>query len=97
MPTYVSLLKYTAKGIESIKGSPKRIEAAKQAAKAAGGQIKGIYVVMGRYDLVTVFEMPDDESAAKFALGIGAQGNVTTETLRAFTEPEFLKLLGSLP
>ena len=97
MPTYVSLLKYTAKGAEAIKQAPKRIEAAKQAAKAAGGQIKQIYVVMGRYDIVVISELPDDETAAKSALSVASQGNVTTETLRAFSEAEFLKIVASLP
>ena len=54
MPTYVSLLKYTQKGAESIKQGPARIDAARQAAKAAGAEIKQIYLVMGRYDLVVI-------------------------------------------
>ncbi len=97
MPTYVSLLKYTNKGAAAIKDAPKRMEAAKQAAKAGGGQIKQIFCVLGRYDVVAISEMPDDEAAAKFALSTAAQGNVTTETLRAFTEAEFLKMIASLP
>lgn len=97
MPTYVSLLKYTPKGAESIKQVPARIEAARKAAKAVGADIKQIYLVMGRYDVVVISEGPDDESAAKLALATGMQGNVQTETLRAFTEPEFKKLVASLP
>jgi uncharacterized protein with GYD domain len=97
MPTYISLLKYTQKGIESIKQAPKRIEAAKQAFKAGGGRITGIYFVMGQYDAVVLSEAPDDETASKLALATGAVGNVTTQTLRAFSEAEFLKIVASLP
>ena len=97
MPTYVSLLKYTQKGAESIKQGPARIDAARQAAKAAGAEIKQIYLVMGRYDLVVISEGPDDETAAKLALAAAMQGNVQSETLRAFSETEFRRILSELP
>ena len=96
MPTYVSLLKYTQKGAESIKQGPARIDAARQAAKAAGAEIKQIYLVMGRYDLVVISEGPDDETAAKLALAAAMQGNVQSETLRAFSETEFRRILSEL-
>jgi uncharacterized protein with GYD domain len=51
---------------------------------------------MGRYDIV-VGEAPDDEAAARLALATGALGDVSTETLRAFTEDEFRKLIAALP
>lgn len=97
MATYVSLLKYTQRGAESIKQAGARMDAAKQAAKAAGAEIRQIYLVMGRYDVVVISEAPDDESAARLALATGMQGNVQTETLRAFTESEFRKIVASLP
>jgi len=97
MPTYVSLLKFTQKGVESIKQAPKRIEAAKQMAKAGGAQIKAVYYVMGRYDAVVISEAPDDETAVRMALGGSMQGNVTSETLRAFPDDEFLKIVAKLP
>lgn len=97
MATYVSLLKYTQKGAESIKQVPARIDAAKQAAKAVGAEIKQVYLVMGRYDVVAIMEAPDDETAAKLALTTAMQGNVQTETLRAFSEAEFRRLVAALP
>ena len=62
-----------------------------------GADIKQIYLVMGRYDVVIISEAPDDETAAKLALATGMQGNVQSETLRAFTEPEFKKIVAALP
>jgi uncharacterized protein with GYD domain len=97
MATYVSLLKYTQKGAESIKTVPARIDAARQAAKKVGADIKQIYLVMGRYDVVVISEAPDDETAAKLALATGMQGNVQSETLRAFSESEFKKIVAALP
>lgn len=97
MATYVSLLNYTQKGAESIKQVPARIDAARKAAKAVGADIKQIYLVMGRYDVVVISEAPDDESAAKLALATAMQGNVQSETLRAFSESEFKKMVAALP
>jgi uncharacterized protein with GYD domain len=97
MATYISLLKYTQKGAESIKQVGTRIEAGRAAAKSVGADIKAIYLVMGRYDVVIISEAPDDETAAKLALATGMQGNVQSETLRAFTESEFKKIVAALP
>ncbi len=55
------------------------------------------YLTLGRYDVVAIIEAPDDEAAAKFALMTGAQGNLSTETMRAFTEAELDRLIESLP
>jgi len=97
MATYVMLVKYTQKGIENIKQSPARLDEAKKAAKAVGAQLKEFYLVMGRYDIIIVLEAPDDQTVAKWALGLSSKGNVTTETLRAFTEDEYRKIIGALP
>jgi uncharacterized protein with GYD domain len=97
MATYLMLVKYTQKGIENIKQSPARLDEAKKAAKAVGAQMKAFYLVMGRYDIIVVLEAPDDETVARWALSLGSKGNVTTETLRAFTEDEYRKIIGALP
>ena len=97
MPTYIALLKWTEKGISAIKGSPARLDAGRPAFKKAGMEIKETYSTMGRYDLVCVIEAPDDETYAKAMLSLGAQGNVSTETLKAFSEDQFRKIVDSLP
>lgn len=97
MPTYITLLQYTQQGAEKIKESPNRLEAAKQSVRAMGGQLKAFYMVMGQYDAVVISEAPDDETAARFALATAGRGYVRTETLRAFTEDEYRKLIASLP
>lgn len=97
MPTYITLGNWTAQGIGAVKDSPSRVQAARQAAKQLGGEIKAFYLVMGRYDWVVILEAPSDESVARFLLGLGAQGNARTETLRAFTEDEFRDILAAMP
>src|SRR5712692_4524417 len=97
MPTYISLLRYTQQGIMAIKQSPTRLDAAKEAYRRAGGELKAFYLTMGQYDAVAIAELPDDTAGAKLALALGAQGNVRTETMRAFTEQEFRRVVSELP
>jgi uncharacterized protein with GYD domain len=97
MPTYVSLVNFTQQGIQNIKESPARLDAAKKAFKAMGGELKHFYLTLGRYDIILIGENPNDETAAKVALATGSMGNVRTETLRAFNEEEYRKLIKSLP
>ncbi len=97
MAAYISLLSFAQKGIENIKESPARLDAAKRLYKSMGAELKQFYLTLGRYDAVVIAEAPDDETAAKVALALGSAGNVRTETLRAFTEDEYKKIIAALP
>jgi uncharacterized protein with GYD domain len=96
MSHFVTLIRYTQQGAAKIKESPARLDAAKKAAEKAGGKIHAWYLTMGKYDAVIISEFPSDEASAKFMLATGAMGNVTTQTLKAFTEAEYRKIVGSL-
>jgi len=96
MPTYISLLRWTQQGAANVKDSPKRLDAGREAFKKLGVEIKDTYLTMGRYDLVCVIEGASDEAVAKALLSLGSQGNIQTETLKAWTEDEFRKIIGSL-
>jgi len=97
MATYVSLIQFTQQGIGAVKDSPKRLDAARKAFEQAGGKLKDFFLVMGEYDIVIVSEAPNDETAAKISLTLGAKGNVRTRTSRAFTEAEYRKIIEGLP
>ena len=97
MATYITLFKYTHQGITTIKDAPKRIDMARKAYQAVGGELKALYLVMGRYDFVAIVEAPDETALAKASLSIGQKGAVSSETLRAFSEDEFRKLVAGLP
>src|SRR5215469_2073641 len=96
MPHFVTLVRYTHQGLTRIKESPKQLDAVKKAAEKAGGKIHAWYLTMGQYDAVAISEFPNDEAVAEFTLADVAAGNVTTETLKAFTEAEYRKILGGL-
>ena len=97
MATYITLVNYTKQGIMNIKDSPARLDAAKEAFKAFGAEMKQFYLAMGRYDIVILSEAPNDEAIAKAALAIGSRGAVKTETFRVFNENEYRDIIGALP
>jgi len=72
------------------------LDAAKKLAKDLGGEIKTVYMTQGSFDLAIVAEMPNDEKVASYVLKIGSLGNVRTTTLRAYSEDEYGKIIGSL-
>jgi uncharacterized protein with GYD domain len=88
MPTYVSLINWTEKGVAEFKDTVDRAEAAGQLAGKFGGALKEIYWTAGPYDIVAVSEAPDDESASAFALTLAAGGHIRSTTLRAFSADE---------
>ena len=96
MPTYITLYNWTQKGIEDIKESPARLDAAKQLIETMGGRLVGFYMVQGQYDMVAISEGPE-ESVAKLALSIGSKGSVRSVTMRAYTEDEYRKIISELP
>ena len=95
--TYNSLLRFTQNGIESIKESPVRLDAAKGLFQSMGAELKAFYLVMGQYDAVVISEGPDDDTVAKLSFLIAGQGAVRTETLKAFNEDEYKNILAGMP
>jgi uncharacterized protein with GYD domain len=96
MATYVSLIHFTDQGIRNIKEGPARLDAAKKAYQAAGGELKAFYLSLGRYDAVIIGEGPSDEATATLALSLGSLGNVRSETMRVFTEAEYRKIVAAM-
>jgi len=90
------LLDFTQKGVESIKDGPRRLDAAKERFRKAGAELKAFYLTTGQFDAVAISEAPNDEVVVKLAMTTAAQGNIRTQTCRAFTEDEYRKLASSL-
>jgi uncharacterized protein with GYD domain len=93
MVTFIYLVDWTEEGVRQFVDSPKRARAFTQSVKALGGRVRSLHWTLGSHDLVTVVEAPDDETATAIALRVSALGNVRTETLRAFDQGEFAKIV----
>jgi uncharacterized protein with GYD domain len=94
MATYVTLIKFTEKGLKNVKDTCKRAADFKASAKKLGLEVKEQLWCMGAFDGVIIFDAPDDETATAGMLSLSSLDNVTTQTLRSFTAPEMGKLVG---
>lgn len=96
--TYIIFFGFTAQGIENIKQSPARVEAAKETVRAFGGEVKAFYGILGSdFDTIFIVEAPNDEAVSKMVLTIASSGNVRTQTHRLFTEQQYRRLISELP
>jgi len=97
MATYLVLFNLTEQGVRDIKSAPDRIRRNAEATASRGAKVVSWYLTMGQYDAAAIIEAPDDATLAAGLLALGAQGNVRTTTLRAFSLEEFEKIVGAIP
>jgi uncharacterized protein with GYD domain len=93
MGTYISLLNWTDQGIKNYKDTVARAKGAEEAMAKAGVTMKAIYWTVGQCDIVAITEAPDEETATAFLLALGAEGNVRSSTLRAFSAEEMERII----
>jgi len=96
MAMYVSLIQFTDQGIRNIKDTVKRGDAAMAEAQKLGMKITEEFWTMGAYDVVVMFDAPNDETMSAFTLKIGSLGNVKSQTLRAFRREEMENILAKI-
>ncbi|WP_189044011.1 GYD domain-containing protein [Aliidongia dinghuensis] len=96
MTTYIMLANWTDRGAQTAKDSPNRVDTARKMLKEMGGDFAQLFLTMGKYDFVAVYEAPDDAVAARFSVQLGMLGYVRTQTLKAFPEPAYREIMRSL-
>ena len=96
MPTYVVLVNFTDQGIRNVKQTTERTDHGGEIAEKHGLKLEQAYWTVGAYDMVAVFEAPDDEAMSAHLLEIGSLGTVRTTTLRAYDEQEMSGILQRL-
>jgi uncharacterized protein with GYD domain len=96
MPKYISLVSFTQEGLRNVKDTRKRAKEFAERARRQGVDIKETYWTVGRYDIVHLFEAPDDAAAATISIALSSFGNVRSETMRAFDANEIEKILGDV-
>src|SRR4029453_2323074 len=96
MAKYISLIQFTDQGIRNIKDTIKRGDAAVAEAEKLGVKITDKFWTMGAYDVVVLFDAPDDETISAFTLKIGSLGNVKSHTMRAFGQKEMESILAKI-
>jgi uncharacterized protein with GYD domain len=96
MATYIVLSSFTDQGIRTVKDTTKRADTVKETARKMGIETKSLFWTIGKYDVVAIFEAPDDAAMTALSLAISSAGNVRTQTLRAFTRDEMSGILAKL-
>ena len=97
MPHFIMSMSWTEKGIGTVRDWPKRMADARSYSKKVGVTIKDVYLTTGDHDLIAIIEAPSADNMARFALGVGAHGNVRSKTAQAWTESELTALVTDLP
>src|SRR5689334_1622470 len=92
MACYLLQVSYTPQTWKTlIKSSQDRTKAIRPVVEKLGGSLEGAWFAFGDYDLVLVVQMPDNVSAAAFAVAAAAGGAVSTvKTTPLLTIPEGL-------
>jgi len=96
MASYIVLSSFTDQGIRSVKDTTKRADHVREMAKKFGATMKDIYWTLGAYDVVAIFDAPDESAMTALGLALGAEGNVRTQTMRAFGKDEMNGILRKL-
>jgi uncharacterized protein with GYD domain len=97
MATYVTLAKFTAEGLKSMGDFAKEWEEGAKRVAQMGIKTIGAYGLLGPYDMMFIYEAPDEKVAAIVALSFSSRkGGAQTETWTAIPMEEFVKLAGRL-
>ena len=96
MATYIVLASFTDQGIRNVKDTTKRADAVKELASKFGVTAKEFFWTLGSYDVISIFDAPDDASMTALGMALGSGGNVRTQTLRAFSRDEINGVLAKL-
>jgi len=96
MLTYISLVNWTEQGITNVKETLQRADRSAELAQKHGCTLSQLYWTVGPYDLVSIFDAPNDESASAYGLEVGMRGEVRTTTLRAYDREEISRIIQSL-
>ena len=89
-------MRWTSQGIAGLPAWRERVEDGERIIEDAGGTLVGVYVTLGRYDVVEIFEAPNDEIAVEILLKLQRFGAEHTETLRAFTRDDAEEIIRRL-
>ena len=76
MATYIALLKWTPQGLQDVRQSPSRLDAARKGFEAAGVTLKEFYMVTGHYDMIAICEAPDDSGESDLVFDIAWKHHV---------------------
>lgn len=94
MAIFLMFGKYSADAVKKI--SAKRTTETVNLAKKFKGEIKGMYALLGAYDLLFIAELPGAEQAMQFSVSLSKLTGIAFSTAPAVTVAEFDKLMAEV-
>jgi uncharacterized protein with GYD domain len=94
--TYVTLYRYTDQGMRAIGNAVGLAQQWQGEAERRGIKVVGLWWLQGQYDALTIVEGADDEAVTALLLAIGAEGSLRTETMRAYSGDDLVRILSKL-
>ena len=82
MPKYLVEASYVGDGVEGLRreGGSARKAAVEKACASVGGKLEAFYYTFGDRDVIVILDLPDNATAAGFAMLIAASGKVAIKT-----------------
>ena len=93
MPHFILLTKLTSDGVKTIKNNPDRIAEVNREMEQIGLTVHHQWATLGRYDFVSVVEVPDETTMARVSLELGSRGTGTYESMTAIPIDDFIDAL----
>jgi uncharacterized protein with GYD domain len=94
MAIFLMFGKYSAEATRGI--SAKRTEEAAGVIKKFGGEVKSMYALLGKKDLVFIVTFPGIEQAMKTSVALSKLTGISFTTLPAVTIEDFDKMMTEL-
>ena len=91
MATFLMFGKYSPEAVKKI--SAERTEKTLKLAKQFKGEVKGMYALLGEYDLLFIAELPGAPQAMQFSVALSKLTGIAFTTSPAVTVAEFDKLM----
>ena len=89
MPSYLVQVAYTSEAMAALIKKPQdRSAVVGKAIEKLGGTVKGAWLSFGDYDTIVIIDMPDNVSAAAFAMAVSAGGSCKTVKTTPLLSPD---------
>ncbi|GAA4118189.1 GYD domain-containing protein [Aminobacter aganoensis] len=96
MAYYVYLVNFTEQGARSVRDTTKRADAFRAMAEKGGAKVHTLLWTLGKYDVISIAEAPDDLTATALSLSISELGNVRAQTLKAFDAGDMRQIIAKM-
>ena len=94
MATFFIFGRYSSASIKNV--SVERTRQVHRVVEDVGGHVKGIYALMGEYDVVIIAELPNMAEAMKASVALKRLTDISFFTTAAMPIEEFDQLIGEM-